>query len=85
VVVKLSWSIASPARGFFSLSSDAPPGDHLVTDRPDQTESGWKTLIEYAVDRVCPWVFERMEPLIFGQEEGHGDAAGCGFHLDVVR
>jgi hypothetical protein len=26
------------------LSGDAPPGDHPVTDGPDQPESGWKTL-----------------------------------------
>jgi hypothetical protein len=41
--VKLSWSIASLTRGFFCLSGDAPPGDHPVTDGPDQAESGWKT------------------------------------------
>ena len=39
-----SWSIASLTRGFFSLSSGAPLGDHPVTNRPDQAESGWKTL-----------------------------------------
>jgi len=44
VVVKPSWSIASLTRGFFSLGSDTPPGDHPVTDKPDQPESGWKTL-----------------------------------------
>jgi hypothetical protein len=44
VVVKLSWSIASLTRGFSGLSSGAPCGDHPVTDRPDQAESGWKTL-----------------------------------------
>jgi hypothetical protein len=38
--VKLSWSIASLTRGFFSLGSGTPSGDHLVTDRPDQAESG---------------------------------------------
>jgi hypothetical protein len=43
--VKRSWSIASLTRGFFSLGSDTPPGDHPVTDRPHHPESGWKRLI----------------------------------------
>jgi hypothetical protein len=38
--VKLSWSIASLTRGFLSLGSGTPPGDHLVTDGPDRAESG---------------------------------------------
>jgi hypothetical protein len=32
--------LASLTMGFFSLSGDAPPGDHPVTDGPDQAGSG---------------------------------------------
>jgi hypothetical protein len=50
VVVKRSWSIASLTRG--SLSSDTPPSDHLVTNRPDQPDRDEKRSLEAARGRV---------------------------------
>jgi AAA domain len=42
-------------QGLLCLSGDAPPGDHPVTDGPDQAESGWKTLTSSGArcERIC--------------------------------